>query len=165
MNDLPRATAPDLSGFGSMNCPQSHTCSVIELSLSKDATIPSHTRLAQRRSGSSMKVALTSEASEAMMGADDIPTRLAALLGRETVQIRKTDETPPRISVIDVAVAVTGKNAKKAAQDVGFVQERHPDVTQILGHVKFPDSKGRKGQRDTPVADVQGIVPTLDSAA
>ena len=111
-----------------------------------------------------MKVALTSEASEAMAGADDIPTRLAALLGRETVQLRKTDETPPRISVLEVGGAVTGKNAKKAAQDVGFVQERHPDVTQILGHVKFPDSKGRKGQRDTPVADVQGIVPTLDSA-
>ena len=49
----------------------------------------------------------------------DIPRQLAALLGRETVQIRKTDETPPRISVIDVAVAVTGKNAKELNDRVG----------------------------------------------
>ena len=34
---------------------------------------------------------------------DDIPTQLAALLGKRAVQVRKTDETPPRISVIDVA--------------------------------------------------------------
>ena len=57
----------------------------------------------------------------------DIPRQLAALLGRQTVRIRKTDETPPRISVVDVAVAVAGKDARKAAQDIGFVKERRPD--------------------------------------
>ena len=33
---------------------------------------------------------------------DDVPTQLAALLGREIFRIRKTDETPPRVSIIDV---------------------------------------------------------------
>ena len=37
----------------------------------------------------------------------DVPTQLAALLGREVVNIRKTSETPPRISVIDVVEAIT----------------------------------------------------------
>ena len=92
---------------------------------------------------------------------DDIPTQLAALLGRETVRIRKTDEEPPRISVIDVAVVITGKDARKAAQDISFVKERHPDVAQILGHVKFADARGRKGQKDTPVTDARGIVEIL----
>ena len=32
-------------------------------------------------------------------------------------------------------MAITGKDAKKAAQDVVTVKGRYPDVTQILGHV------------------------------
>ena len=39
-------------------------------------------------------------------------------------------------------MAITGKDAKKAAQDVAIVKGRCPDVTQILGHV-FPGSKTR----------------------
>ena len=92
---------------------------------------------------------------------DDVPTQLATLLGKELVQIRKTDGTPPWVSVIDVAVLITGKDAKKAAQDVATVKERFPDVTQNLGHVKFPDSRGRKGQKDTPVAYVKTIVEII----
>ena len=44
----------------------------------------------------------------AVSSADDIPNQLAALLGIQTVRIGKTDEVPPRMSVIDVAIAVTG---------------------------------------------------------
>ena len=40
---------------------------------------------------------------------DDAPAQLAALLGREAVRIRKTDENPPRISIIDVVEAITGQ--------------------------------------------------------
>ena len=70
----------------------------------------------------------------------DIRPQLATLLGKREVEIgpiRITSETPPRISIIDVAVLITGKDARKAAQDIGFVKERHTDVAQILGHVKF----------------------------
>ena len=89
---------------------------------------------------------------------DDIPAQLAALLGNKSVRIRKTDETPPRISVIDVATLVTGKHAGKAAQDVGFVKDRYPDLAQKLGQVKLADSLGRRGKRSTPVTCATGII-------
>ena len=88
---------------------------------------------------------------------DDIKTQLANILGRPLArigQIRKTDETPPRISVIDVATLVTGKDARKAAQDVGFVKNRYPEVAQNLGLFKF---SGR-AQRNTPVATCRWVV-------
>ncbi len=88
----------------------------------------------------------------------DIRQQLATLLGRETVgPIRKTDEEPPRVSVIDVATLVTGKDARKAAQDVGFVKDRYPEVAQNLGLFKFPG----RAQRNTPVATCRGVVELI----
>ena len=87
----------------------------------------------------------------------DIRPQLAMLLGREAkdiANIRKTSEVPPRVSVIDVAAAITGKDANKAAQDIGFIKERHPEVTQNLGDFKFAG----RGQKNTPVTDARGIV-------
>ena len=55
---------------------------------------------------------------------------LSELLGREVGPIRKTDERPPRISVIDVIALVTGKAARKAASDLSFVKERYPEVAE-----------------------------------
>ena len=63
---------------------------------------------------------------------DDIPAQLAALLGRTITRLRITDEVPPRISVVDLATAIAGKDANHAAQGVAYVKERHPEVTQIL---------------------------------
>ena len=48
---------------------------------------------------------------------EDIQTKLSELLGREVKQVRRTDEVPPRISIIDVAIAVMGKTQHDAAQD------------------------------------------------
>ena len=70
------------------------------------------------------------------------------------MQVRKTNETPPRISVIDVATFVTGKSASNAARDVAFVRDRHPEVSQKLGHFLFPG----QGQRNTPVTSATGII-------
>ena len=84
----------------------------------------------------------------------DILAQLTALLGKEAARIRKTEEEPPRISVIDVATLVTGKDARKAAQDVGFMKNRYPEVAQNLGLFKF---SGR-AQRNTPVATCRGVV-------
>ena len=64
----------------------------------------------------------------AASSADDIPEQLAALMGIASVRIRKTDEAPPRVSVIDVAVAVTGHDANYANQAVRNVCEEYPDV-------------------------------------
>ena len=81
---------------------------------------------------------------------DDVPTQLAALLGYTIKRLRITDEVPPRISVIDLATAITQKDANHAAQDVAYVKERHPEVTRILGDFKFSG----QGQKKTPVADL-----------
>ena len=88
---------------------------------------------------------------------DDIPVQLAALFGRETVRIRKTDEMPPRISVIDVVQAITGKDARHAAQEVRTICSAHPEVDQILVHFLF---RGQ-GQRKTYVTSVRGVIEII----
>ena len=85
---------------------------------------------------------------------DDIPTQLGALLGKETVRVRKTNEHPPRVSIVDVAMAVTGKPQHDAAQDFRRLSTQYPEVGANCSHYRFPG----RGQRDTPVADARGIV-------
>ena len=63
---------------------------------------------------------------------DDVPTQLAALLGREIFPIRKTDETPPRISAVDVVEAITGKTKSNARNSLDCVKERYPEVPRNL---------------------------------
>ena len=88
---------------------------------------------------------------------DNILTQLGSLLGKEVVSLRTTDESPPRVAVIDVATMVTGKDARKIAQDIGFVRDRHPEVAQNLGLYKF---NGRR-QRNTHVATARGIIEII----
>ena len=88
---------------------------------------------------------------------DNILTQLGSLLGKEVVSLRTTDESPPRVAVIDVATMVTGKDARKTAQDIGFVRDRHPEVAQNLGLYKF---NGRR-QRNTHVATARGIIEII----
>lgn len=85
---------------------------------------------------------------------DDIPAQLAALLGHKNKRIRITDEVPPRISVIDLAAAITKKDANQAAEQVAYVTKRHPEVTEIFGDFKFCG----QGQKKTAVADLRGAV-------
>ena len=99
------------------------------------------------------------DSAAAASSADDIPNQLAVLLGTETVRFRKTDEPPARVSVIDVAVPVTGHDAKYASQAVRNVGEKYPDVHEQLMDVKCSDARGRKGQKKAPVVDVKGRPP------
>ena len=69
---------------------------------------------------------------------DDIPAQLAALLGKTSVRIRKTNEMPPRVSVIDVISTITGKDARHAAQEVRSRCSQYPEVDQMLVHFRFP---------------------------
>ena len=62
--------------------------------------------------------------------------------------VRITDEAPPRISVIDLAAAITQKLANQAAEQVAYLKKRHPEATEIFGDFKFPG----QGQKKTPVA-------------
>ena len=54
---------------------------------------------------------------QGVTGGQLLQQQLATLAGRHVKQVRKTDESPPRISVIDVALALTGKTQHDAAQD------------------------------------------------
>ena len=56
--------------------------------------------------------------------------------------------------MIDVVQAITGKDARHAAEDVRGLCASYPEVDGISVHYRFPG----RGQRDTPVADVRGIV-------
>ena len=85
---------------------------------------------------------------------DDVPTQLAALLGSDRVNIRKTSATPSRISAIDVVEAITGKTKNNARNSLDCVRERYPEVARNLSYFRFPG----RGQRETPIADVRGIV-------
>ena len=91
---------------------------------------------------------------------DDVPTQLAALLGREVVSIRKTSETPPRISAVDVVQAITGKTKNNAGNSLACVKERYTEVSRSLRNFRLPG----RGQRDTPAVDVRGIVEMARSA-
>ena len=87
----------------------------------------------------------------------DIRGQLAQILGKSVANVghvRKTEEDTPRISVIDVARGVTGKNANDAAEDVRIMCARYPAVKEKLFIWKFPGSR----QRDTPVADLPTII-------
>ena len=74
---------------------------------------------------------------------DDIPTQLAKLLGKKTVRIRKTDETPPRISVIDTIAAVTGRDANRSGEAIRELGDRFPEVNGNIVNLKFPGRRQR----------------------
>ena len=98
----------------------------------------------------------------ATVAGPDIRQQLATLLGKETVgPIRKTDEDPPRISIIDVIAVITGKDKNQAAEDLRRLTARHPDVKANCFNVKFRDSRGRRGQKDTLVTDARGMVELI----
>ena len=88
----------------------------------------------------------------------DVQQQLSALLGRGVTRLRKTDDNPARISVIDVAVALSGHGADYASQAVRNICENYAEVREKITDFKFPG----RGQRKTPVADVRGIVETVD---
>ncbi len=87
----------------------------------------------------------------------EIQQRLGALLGKEVKQIRMTETHPRKVSVIDVAVTMTGYDANYASQAIRNICESHPEVHEKIMDFKF---RGR-GQRKTPVTDVHGIVEII----
>ena len=90
----------------------------------------------------------------------DLQQQLAHLLGQDVRQIRKTDESPARIAVIDVVAAITGLSSNgnsNAALAFARLKHDHPEVTAGCSDYKFP---GRR-QRNTPVTGVRGIVEII----
>ena len=68
---------------------------------------------------------------------DDIPTQLGALLGKETVRVRKTNEHPPRVSIVDVAMAVTGNPSTTRPKIFAASQLSTPKWKQIVPTTVF----------------------------
>ena len=92
---------------------------------------------------------------------EDIPVQLATLLGKPTVRIRRTDEVPPRVSIIDVVAAITSHSQSNSALTFARLKEEYPDVVVNCSEARFPDARGRRGQKDTPVADAKGIAEII----
>ena len=90
----------------------------------------------------------------------DIRQQLAMLVGKEVkdiANIRKTSEVPPRVSVIDVTMAITGKDRNHAAEDLRRIIGSYPEVNANCVNWKFAGAR----QRNTPVTDARGIVEII----
>ena len=65
--------------------------------------------------------------------------QLSALLGRRgPLIIRKTNQVPPQVSVIDVVAAITGQDANVAAMIFRRTKERYPELNALCADFKFP---------------------------
>ena len=79
------------------------------------------------------------------MVAPTVQQQLSALLGKGVTRLRKTGENPARISVIDVAVAISGHDANYACEAVRRIREHDEEV-----HAKIVDLKfSGRGQQKT----------------
>ena len=94
------------------------------------------------------------------MTLQNIPDLMASLtqLNEHAVQqIRKTTETPPRLSVIDLVAAISGYSSNVASNVVLRLKATYPEVASSWCIYKF---SGRR-QRDTPVTDARGAIELI----
>ena len=72
-------------------------------------------------------------------------------------RIRKTAESPPRVSIFDTIGVITGLTNNNCANVWNRLQESHPELSTRCrihcGNFQFPG----RGQRSTPVADARTI--------
>ena len=86
----------------------------------------------------------------------NVPDLMATMsqLDENSVQrVRKTAETPPRVSVIDVLQAVTCYSDDQSRALYRKLVEAYPEIGASCTTFKFPG----RGQRDTVVTDAEGI--------
>jgi hypothetical protein len=94
---------------------------------------------------------------QAMQNIPDLMVSMAELDEDSVQQIRKTAESPPRVSVYDVLGSVTGYAQDNRDKLFQRLCEQFPEVRMICTYFKFPG----RGQRDTPVTDAEGITQIL----
>ena len=80
--------------------------------------------------------------------------RFAELTDTSVTKIRKTSDSPPRVSVIDTIALITGHSATVCSHTLQHLKESYPDVGSMISNFKF----NGQGQRDTSVTDATGIV-------
>ena len=94
---------------------------------------------------------------------EDFRSDLARLLKKDPEQIgrvRKVEGSPPRYSLVDVVVCITGKTPQHAKHALDEACGRDVDVCQNIAHIPLTDSTGRRKQR-TPVADIQTVLRVI----
>ena len=75
----------------------------------------------------------------------DFEQQLSELLGwHGPLVIRKTDQVPPQVSVIDVVAAITGQDANVAAMVFRRTKERYPELDALCADFKFPGRRQKK---------------------
>ena len=73
-------------------------------------------------------------------------------------KVRKTTETPPRVSVFDLIAVVKDESVDAARKSFSRLKETHPEFEAACHYFKFPG----QGQRDTPVTGARGVVVILN---
>ena len=76
--------------------------------------------------------------------------RLAQVFGIDPEAVHKMRKLDALFSLIDIAMMVTGKDQKIAAQHINRICEQFVDVSSKRRYIKFPG----RGQRETPVGDL-----------
>ena len=87
----------------------------------------------------------------------DVQQQLSKLFGHEVFKIRKTADTPHRISAFDLIMAVTGSSSDRAKHNYQRVKKNHSNVCVNAMTFRFPG----RGQRDTPVIGVRDAVDLI----
>ena len=92
-----------------------------------------------------------------MRAISDLMASLNSITDQTVRHIRKTAETPPRVSVLDVIGIVTGHSPTVCSHTLQSLLQNYPEVGPRLSNFKF---SGR-GQRETHVADAYVITEII----
>eukprot|EP00960_Hanusia_phi_P002940 87231-Hanusia_phi.AAC.1 len=74
-----------------------------------------------------------------------------------SASIRVTKDVPMKFSVIDMICHATQKNNNDSAQEFRRLKANNPEIRTICSDFKFPG----QGQRETPVADAEGMLEII----
>ena len=83
----------------------------------------------------------------------DLMASLTALTESSVKTVRKTAESPPRLSVIDVLQVVTGHSPTVCSHTLKTLQEQYDGLSDKITEFHFPGTR----QRKTPVTCMEGI--------
>jgi hypothetical protein len=87
----------------------------------------------------------------------DLMVSMVQLDDDSVQQVRKTAESPPRVSVIDVIRLITESSSSESSHTFKRLEDAFPEVGHFVSNFKFPG----RGQRDTPVTDAEGITQII----
>ena len=86
---------------------------------------------------------------------------LRGLLGTAVNMFRTTQETPPRVSAIDVVAALTGYSSGNAARLVNRMRSEHPDMAALCTLAPWMRAPERTALKGSPACDARGAVELI----